>query len=288
MPDYKNGKWATQIIASQKHDGSWGYFHTLAMPSSGKAITTEQAIHRLRRLGFTKDDVPIQKALAYMHNCLANTSLLPDPREKRMDWDIFIALMLSSWIRKFTDDDPLANQTAKKWRTVVEAAFQNGQYDPDIYVHTLYEVLKPKYGTKKRHKELLRLPYYYPIALLAKEIDKSIEKAFFDHVMGSAQGYYYGFVGSVLQPPSNFCSKEASRFLSAIELYCDYPNRYCKAKLQPVVAWLNANRNENGRWDMGAKVKDGTYFPLSDSWRTAALRETDCTYRIDKIITALQ
>jgi len=116
MSDYKNGKWAAEIIDSQKDDGSWGYFHSLAMPTSGKAITTEQAINRLRRLGFTKDDEPIQKALTYMRDCLANTSLLPDPREKRVDWDIFIELMLSAWIRKFTDDDPLANSIAKKWR----------------------------------------------------------------------------------------------------------------------------------------------------------------------------
>ena len=288
MSDYKNGKWAKKIIELQKDDGSWGYFHSLAMPTSGNAITTEQAINRLRRLGFTKEDEPIQKALAYMHNCLANTSLMPDPREKRMDWDIFIELMLSAWIRKFTDEDALANDASKKWRTVVEAAFQNGQYDPDVYINTLYELMKPKYGTVKRHKELLRIDYYYPISLLAGEIDERIERAFFDYTMDSETGYYYGFVGSVLHPPSDFCSKEASRYLSAVELYCDYPNRYCKEKLKPAIDWLNANRNANGRWDMGAGVKDGTYFPLSDSWRTAELRETDCTYRIEKIIAALE
>ena len=39
---------------------------------------------------------------------------------------------------------------------------------------------------------------------------------------------------------------------------------------------------------MGAGVKDGIYFPLSDSWRTAESREKDCTYRIEKIILALE
>ena len=288
MANYKNGKWATKIISLQKDDGSWGYFHTLAMPTSGEAIATEQAINRLRRLGFTKDDESIQKALVYMHNCLENTSLMPDPREKRMDWDIFIELMLSAWIRKFTDDDALANHTAAKWKTIVAAAFQSGEYDQEEYTNTLYEVMKPKYGTVKRHRELLRIDYYYPIALLAGEIDESFEKAFFDFTMNSETGYYYGFVGSVLQPPNDFSSKEASRYLSAVELYCDYPNRYCKEKLKPVVDWLNANRNANGRWDMGAGVKAGTCFPLSDSWRTAELRETDCTYRIGKIMSALE
>ena len=287
MSDYKNGSWATKIISLQKGDGSWGNFHTLAMPTSGKAIATEQAINRLRRLGFTKDDEPIQKALAYMHTCLTDTSQMPDPREKRMDWDAFIELMLAAWIRKFTDEDTLANAAAEKWKTIVAAAFQSGAYDKDIYINTLYALMKPKYGTVKRHKEVLRVDYYYPIALLAGEIDEKFEKAFFDYTMNSKTGYYYGFVGSVLQPPNDFCSKQASRYLAVVELYCDYPNRYCKEKLQPVVDWLNANKNANGSWDMGAAVKDGTYFPLSDSWRTIKAREEDCTYRIEKIISSI-
>jgi hypothetical protein len=288
MPDYKSGKWAAKIIDLQKDDGGWGYFHTLAMPTSGKAIATEQAINRLRRLGFTKDDEPIQKVLTYMHNCLANTSLMPDPREKRMDWDIFIELMLASWIRRFTGDDDLANGVAAKWKTIVEAAFQTGSYDPDAYINTFYGIMKPKYGTVKRHKELLRMDYYYPVAVLAGEIDERIEQTYFDYTIDSKTGYYYTYQGAVSQLPKDFHSREASRYLAAVELYCEDPNRYCKDKLKFVVDWLHANQNANGKWDMGAAVKDGTYFPLSDSWRSAERREEDCTYRIEKIISALQ
>jgi len=147
--------------------------------------------------------------------------------------------------------------------------------------------MKPKYGTVKRHKELLRIAYYYPVLILTGEIDESIEKAFFDFAMEAPTGYYYGFEGSILQLPNDFCLKEASRYLSAVELYCAYPNRHCKEKLKPVADWLNANRNANGTWDMGAGVKDGTYFPLSDSWKTVEAREKDCTYRIEKIMSSL-
>jgi hypothetical protein len=288
MPDYKNGKWAAQLIELQKDDGSWGDFHTLAMPTSGKAIATEQAINRLGRLGFTKDDPPIQKALAYMHGCLADTSKIPDYREKRLDWDIFVELMLAVWIRRFTCDDSLANSIAEKWRVITDAAFQTGRYDPDAYINTFYEVMKPKYGAVKRHKEVLRPNYYYPVSVLAGEIGENIEKAYFDYVIDSKTGYYYTYQGALAQPPRDFHSKEASRYLAAVELYCEYPNRYCKDKLRFVVDWLNANKNTNGKWDMGAAVKDGTCFPLSDSWRTAELRERDCTYRIENIIRALE
>jgi len=50
---------------------------------------------------------------------------------------------------------------------------------------------------------------------------------------------------------------------------------------------LNNNKNTNGKWDMGTPVKDGAHFPLSDSWKTTDSRETDCTYRIEKIISSL-
>jgi hypothetical protein len=287
MTDYKTGKWARKIQELQKADGSWGYFHSLSMPTSGKPITTEQAINRLGRLGFTKEDEVIQKALAYLHSCLAGEREIPDTREKRMDWDIFIELMLASWIRRFDRSDTLANAVAKKWKTVVTAAFQSGQYDPDAYIQTLYDVFSPKYGTVKRHQELLRVQYYYPVSILAGEIEESIEQAYFDYVMESPTGYYYTYQGSMMQLPEDFCSKKASGYLAAVELYAAYPNRYCKEKLQFVADWLNQSKNADGNWDMGMDAKDGTYFPLSDSWRTAALREKDCTWRIEKLLAAI-
>jgi hypothetical protein len=43
LSDYKNSKWAKQIIDWQKDDGGWGYFHSLSIPASGKAIATENS-----------------------------------------------------------------------------------------------------------------------------------------------------------------------------------------------------------------------------------------------------
>ena len=54
-----------------------------------------------------------------------------------------------------------------------------------------------------------------------------------------------------------------------------------------MVDWLNANKNENGKWDMGKTVNDKVYFPLSDDWRKRETREADCTERITSLIRAL-
>jgi len=287
--DYKSGKWAAQIIDLQRDDGCWGdNFHTLSDPVPKCPITTEQALRRLRILGFTKEDNVIAKALSYMHDCLAGKKTVPGGREKATDGEIFIELMIAAWIRKFTRDDVLANNIAKKWNAVVSTAFRSGEYDPDAYINTFYEIMKPAYGTVKRTKQLFRIECFYPISLLAGEIDESIEKAYFDYIMNSQTAFYYGHSGAITRLPNDFRSKDASRYLAAVELYCEYPNKYCKDSLKFVADWINENKNKDGNWDMGRKVKDGVYFPLSDSWRDANCIVQDCTYRISKIISAIR
>ena len=49
---HKDGKWARNIIALQEDDGKWGCFHSLSKIYNAP-ITTEQALRRLERLGYT-------------------------------------------------------------------------------------------------------------------------------------------------------------------------------------------------------------------------------------------
>jgi len=39
---------------------------------------------------------------------------------------------------------------------------------------------------------------------------------------------------------------------------------------------------------MGKAVNDKLYFPLSDDWRKSETRESDCTERIQKLLTKLE
>ncbi len=86
--DYKTGKWAKQIIDLQLDDG-----------------TTEQALRRLEILGFSIEDKPIQKALNYLNDCLIGKKKIPDREEKTHNWKVFLNLMLSTWIRRFTNEN---------------------------------------------------------------------------------------------------------------------------------------------------------------------------------------
>ena len=139
--DYKDSKWAAVIIALQKDDGSWGYFHSLAYPIKSNPITTEQAIRRLEILGYTIKDEPIMKAVAYLHDCLVGKKTIPDRREKLHNWEVFTSLMFSTWIRRFTTDDEAANATGKKWAEIISYAFANGVYDHDRYVEVYREFI---------------------------------------------------------------------------------------------------------------------------------------------------
>ena len=85
--------------------------------------------------------------------------------------------------------------------------------------------------------------------------------------------------------PEVFTSKNASWYLSAMELLAAYHS--ARSKLGFVVKWLLDNRDADGMWDMGAAVKDGIHFPLSDSWHKPEDRRRDCTARITKLIERL-
>lgn len=281
MVDYRNSKWASEIIGLQKDDGSWGYFHTLSNPSKRNPITTEQAIRRLEILGYTINDEPIIKAVSYMQDCLTGKKEIPDRREKLHNWDIFTAIMLSTWIRRFTKNDYNANNVAKKWTEIISCAFEKGVYDNNRYVETYKKVyrLLPKGG------RLLDLATFYQISLITGTLDDKIALALMNYILQHQTGIYYIYGKQLSILPQIFKSKEASRYIAAIELLAEYR---IPGKFTFVLEWLNNNKESEGYWDMGSTVKDGVRFPLSDSWRKKELRVKDCTYRISKLIENIE
>lgn len=126
---------------------------------------------------------------------------------------------------------------------------------------------------------------FYTISAVNGFVGGDSEQRMLRHLIDKPNGIYYTYEKHIGTLPDIFESKDASRYLGCIELLAEYPS--AKHELQFVAHWLESNRNASGGWDMGARAKDGVYLPLSDSWRIAAAREADCTYRISKLLSKL-
>lgn len=277
---HKDGKWSKQIISLQDEEGKWGCFHSLSQFYNAP-ITTEQALRRLEYLGYTIEDECIQRAVCYMNDCLTGKNTIPDRREKVHDWDIFTSMILSTWIRRFTHDNPHANKVAGQWADVITATFADGTFDYNEYVRAYHEIL----GLKPKGGRLIDFVNFYPISLLIDCLDERTQDAVMDYVINRDDGIYYIYDKKISVLPECFENRAASRYLAAIELLARY--EHAKYKLNFVVDWLNDNRNENDKWDMGKTVNDKMYFPLSDDWRKRETREADCTERIENLIAVI-
>ena len=214
---YKDSIWAKEIIMSQNREGSWGYFHTLSEPNK-YPITTEQALRRLQILGYTIDDEPIQKAVSYMSDCLAGKKQTPDRREKLHNWDIFTDLMLSTWIRRFTNKINKANSVAETWANIVTQAFSKGEYLHADYVNAYVSA----FGMMPRGGRLVDFVSFYLVSLLADQLDESTESKVFNYIMNNEDGIYYVYGQRLSVLPPTFTSKQASRYLGAIEIISLY------------------------------------------------------------------
>jgi hypothetical protein len=278
---YSSGKWSKQIVELQHEDGSWGCFHTLSQPTKQNPMTTEQALRRLRILGFTKDDEPVARALVYMEDCLSR----PYPtvfHEKKHDSKTYGDLMLATWIRLFDPTNKVAYVVAKKWANTISQAFKNDKYSHEDYV-AAYESdigikLNPKAGC------LADFVTFYQIALLPGLLSPHTELLMLDYVLCHPDGINYIYHEPLNAPPV-FTSRKASHYTAALELLALYNS--APDKMGFAVQWLINNRGSDGLWDMGANTKDGIYFPLSDSWRKEEDRKHDCTYRIEKLLAKL-
>ncbi len=273
MPDYRDGVHAQKILSMQKTDGSFGPFHSM---SSGAVITTEQALTRLERLGFTENDPCIQRATAHLHTILESKTF-PEGNEKKPDFSIFAELVAAACIRRFTWKDPKANAVAKTWAGIITAAFGEGDFSVDAY----RAAFEKSFGQKPKSGRLCDFVNFYPLSLLPGTLEMQTERKMLTYVLKHESGIYYIYESRLDILPQHWKSKQASRYLGAIELLCRYPTgrEHCKFALD----WIKAHQREDGSFDMGAAAKDGVYFPLSDRWDQQG-RVKDCTHRIRRLL----
>lgn len=277
----ENSRWVKEIISLQKPDSSWGYFHTLSNPTKSQPITTEQALRRLKILGLTENDEPIQRAIKYIESCLKREIDIPDRREKFRDWEIFRSLMFATWIKIFSPQNQYALDIAKKWTNIIENAFLYDSYNHIEYLKSFSET----FGVKPHNDRSVDFVTFYQVSILQDMLNPSIEEKVINYIINDDTGIYYIYGAKIATLPKDFSSKETNRYLSAIELLSGYDNT--KGPLGFVVEWLKSNKHSECYWDLGSSAKDGINFPLSDSWRSVQSRRKDCTLRIERLIEKL-
>lgn len=273
-------KLVKEIVDLQWEDGSWGQFHSMSQLSNS-VVTTEYAVRRLLILGLDKNDEPIRKAFEYMEKYLLRELDLRDRKEKKHDWDLLTRLFVATWMLIIDPSNELANEIAKDWAKIITHAFSKEEYDPEYYKEAYYEVHK-----SPRDKFMWGFQNFYVISLISKFLSSDTESKFLDYIINSEKGIYYICDGSLKNVPNDFCSKQASRYISAFELLSNY--RLSSTKCNHVVKWINENSSEDGFWDMGKTVKDNIHFPLSNSWRKELNRKIDCTVRMQILLSKLQ
>lgn len=281
--NYKSGDVARKIIELQHEDGTWGNeFHSLAMPNNRNPLTTEQALRRLKILGFSAEDACIRKTLNCMISCLRGERKIDDYWEKTIDWSLFTKLVLSTWVRIFEPENEVALTFARQWANIMEKAFEGREYSHAAFQKAYMEEF---YKTARVSREI-DFVNFYPINLLPGLLSHDTESCMLDYVIHYPKGIYYIYGKPICDLPEVFQSVTASRYLAAVEMLCKFDS--AKGKLGFVAQWLEHNKEKDGRWDMGAKVKDDVYFPLSDSWRSPDVRKSDCTFRINALLEKLK
>lgn len=275
---YKESKWVKEILALQRPDGSWGYFHTLSNPGKKQAITTEQALRRLTILGLTEKDEGIQKAITYIENCLKGIVDIPDRKEKFRDWHVFTCLMFAAWLKLLSPENKLMKPIAEKWAAIIEFAFAEGKYCHEKYIEYYIKV----FGIRPHNGRLRDFASFYQVALLQGVLKPETERSYFKYLINLPGGIYYVYDFKIADLPKEFASKQTSRYLSALELLAGY--KAAGEQLSFAVRWLEENKGEDGYWDLGQAAKDGVNFPLSDSWRRPSNRKRDCTIRITALL----
>ncbi len=281
--NHTTGRHAQEILALQHPDGTWGdMFHSFAQPNRKSPLTTEQALRRLKALGFTIEDEPIRRIVDCMVSCLEGERTIDNYREKGYDWDLFSRMMLSAWVRLFDPDNEVALAFAKQWANIVEAAFAGGEFYQTAYS----EAFAREFARNQTPIKEIGLTVFYPMNLLHGVLTEETERNMLDYVLTSPSGIYYIYAKPLNRLPAEFASRETSFYLAAMEILAGF--KTAREKLSFVMDWLEANRDENGQWDLGAKAKDNVYFPLSDSWRKAEDRRADCTERIERLIQRIK
>ena len=168
--------------------------------------------------------------------------------------------------------DPCGTECVGEWQySEGPAGVFQCQHDSTWLIHFTY------------HPE--NISNFYPVSLLQGRLDAKTDAAVLDYLLNDSGGIYYICEGPLIEPPKEFQSRHANRYLSALELMSGYAS--APTKLHFAVHWLEDQRSPDGTFDLGTVARDMVNLPLSDN-RGREGRVTDCTYRVERLLRAIE
>jgi hypothetical protein len=264
-----------ELLLKQHEDGSFGRFHSMSRENS---LTTEKVLRRCFFLNLDKDHSLLSKCLEYLKKCLNHEIMIPDRREKVINWDVFEELMFSAWLHNFrvTDEKVIAIQ--QLWAQVIENSVIDGKFDMNEYKKQ-YRLVFGKKGLRE-----IDPASFYMVSLLRDGLNVNAKQAYFQFIL--KQGIYYIYHHTLSEVPRIFDSQYTINYLIAIKLVAPYASS--KDDLRFVRAWLDENRSVNGHWEMPDLKPDGFVFPRSDNWRKYEHKLADINSFIHEILFEIE
>lgn len=257
----------------QKEDGSFGYFHSM---SNNSVITTEMVLRRLMFLECSNDQPILKKCITYLEKCLNKELIIPDRREKVINWDVFEELMFSSWLTIFNVSNSKIEFIKQRWKEIIEKSIVNDKFDYETYK----KIYRERFG-KEGKREINPATFYF-VNLLKDVLDIKSKKCYFDFIMN--KGIYYIYDKNLYELPLIFDSKNTISYLLAIKFASYYSIN--KEEVGFVKKWLDDNKKENG-WEINNIKPDGIIFPISGNWRNKENKHKDINNFIYKIYEML-
>jgi len=261
------------LRAMHNPDGGFGRFHSM---SGDKAITTEKALRRLWFLNINNDHPVVKKCLDYVKKCLDKEIIVPDRREKVINWDVFEELMFSSWLNLFKIKDEKVTTNQLKWKQVIEQSINDGKFDYSEYKKQ-YRQMFGNIGLRE-----ISPSSFYMVCLLTDVLTPLAKQAYFYFIM--EKGIYYIYDKNLYELPKLFDSKATISYLIAIKLIAPYAS---ENELNFAKMWLEENRTSKGDWEMPSIKPDGIVFPLSENWRKLENKSADINRFINSVISVL-
>ncbi|HHU81309.1 MAG TPA: hypothetical protein GXZ35_08325 [Acholeplasmataceae bacterium] len=261
------------LASIQNIDGGFGRFHSM---SSDRSITTEKALRRFWLLNLNKDNPIVNKCLNYVKKCLYKEIIIPDRREKVINWDVFEELMFSCWLNLFQIEDEKVSSIKQKWKDSIEQSVIDNKFDYTEYKKQ-YRLIFGNQGLRE-----ISPSNFYVVSLLTNTLCPPVKRAYFKFVM--EKGIYYIYNNNLYELPLIFDSKNTIYYLLAIKFIAPFSK---ENDLNFVKEWLDNNRTSKEMWEMPNLKPDGIVFPTSENWRRSDNKISDINTFINDVFSIL-